>query len=152
MFPTALLPQVSTRRPRALSPDQVCEIRSAYENKVSLSTLATRYGVSRQTAHRVATGQIYTDVVSRPKIAWFDPTVRFRGYHNDDELRSLANMLRSNAGKWALVKQNRSKPDGSRYEAWGLEASAIQPGGPDAGWSLYVRFPRPHVTTALIAG
>jgi hypothetical protein len=132
-----------------LSPDQVCEIRSAYEDKVSLSTLAARYGVSRQTAHRVATGRIYADVVSRPKIAWFDPTVRFRGFHNDDELRAMANMLRSNPGKWALVKQNRAKPDGSRYEAWGLEASAIQTGGPGAGWSLYVRFPRVQATANL---
>lgn len=150
MLATAVLPQVSLpfqtpKRTRALTPEQVIAIREAYAGrKCTLAVLAERYSISRQTAHRVARGLIYTDVtspVAPPKLPWFDPAVRNRGAHSDDELRVIARMLRSHPGKWALVKRNATKPDGRAYEGWGLEASAIQLGGPDAGWGLYVRFP-----------
>lgn len=101
-------------------------------------------------AHRVATGQTYTDVVSPPKIPWFNPQVRRRGVHNDDELRAMVRMLRQHKGKWALVKKTVLQPAHEPYDRWGLETSDIQisPGQ----WGLYVRFPLPKVNVTAIAG
>jgi hypothetical protein len=142
---TALLPQVSIppslKRNRSLSPEQVVQLRRAHVNKTSIVDVAKRFGISKQLAHKVATGQIYTDVVTPPAIAWYEPTVRQRGVHNDDELRLMVSMLRQHAGRWVLVKQTKLKPTGEPYCRWGLETSAVQIGN-DSHWNLLVRWPK----------
>lgn len=154
MSSTALLPRVSPlfqtpKRPRALSPEQVLEIRAAFEDGTSARILASRYGISHSVAHRVATHQIYTDVIAQPRIAWFDPTVRRRGVHNDDELRAMVAMLRQHKGKWALVKKTLTKPAGEPYDRWGMEVSVIKVNHTE--WGLYVRWPLPTVTCTPLA-
>jgi hypothetical protein len=52
-----------------LTPDQVREIRATYKrgrrgSGNSLKDLAPKYGVSKNTMHRVVTGQIYKEVRS----------------------------------------------------------------------------------------
>jgi len=155
MQATALLPKVSPlfqpKRQRALSPEQILEIRSGHEDGTSVRSLAARFGISHQTAHRIVTGQIYTDVVAQPRIPWFDPSVRRRGVHNDDELRRMVAMLRQHKGKWALVKQTVTKPGGEPYDRWGMEVSVIKIGFSE--WGLYVRWPveQPKVTLTALA-
>lgn len=139
-----LLPQVSQTRPskrvRALSPEQVVELRHAYADGIPTSLLAQRYGVSKNTAHRVAVGEIYTDVVTPPRIPLVEPTVRYRGYHSEDECRQIGAMLRHHVGTWVLVKKNNTRPDASRYASFGMETSVIQVNHPDGKYGLYVRW------------
>lgn len=154
---TVLLPQVanmgrSPKRPRALTPDQVIELRRAYEDGVSTSALATRFGVSRNTAHRIAIGEIYTDVVTPPRIPLTPVKIRERGQHSEDECRDIGRMLRHNVGQWLQVKQGRRKPEGDRYESYGMETSVIRIG--HDMWGLFVRWApaKPKVTITALAG
>lgn len=146
MLATAVLPQASLpfqapKRTRALTPEQVTDLRAAHKAGAPVRVLAERFSIGKSMAHEIATGKLYADVDTKPGIAWFDPIVRYRGYHSDAECRAIGAMLRQNPGRWALVKQNRTKPDASHYESWGLEASAIQIAGRGSDWCLYVRFP-----------
>lgn len=142
MPPTALLPIIplparSQKRARALTPEQVFDLRKAFQAGEQIRDLATKYGIGKSAAHRAATGQSYTDVATPARIEWTAPKVRSYGFHSDSECRQIGAMLRQHPGTWALVKKTKTKPDAKHYESFGMEASVIQLG---SEWGLYVRW------------
>jgi len=149
-----LLPKIAStrvpKRPRALSPEQVIELRHAYGDGVPVRVLAERFGVGKSVAHDIATGRRYADVVTPARIPFVQPTIRERGYHSEDECRQLGAMLRQHPNQWVQVKKNRTKPNAQRYASFGMDTSIIQLG---SEWGLFVRWKLvPQVTITAIAG
>jgi hypothetical protein len=120
---TALLTQISphTKAPlrtasrgRRLTPQQALDLRDEYQLGVSTRSLAVKYGVSSQTAHRIATGQAYCELNSlanpKARMPWVDPPVRRRGGCDEAEIMMLAPMLRAYPNRRALVKQTKLYP------------------------------------------
>jgi hypothetical protein len=144
--------RTTTRRPgtgRALTAEQASALQLEYRaGGISTTALGHKYGVSQQTAHRIATGRMYADLPSAPpRTAWTDPDVRTWGNPTEDELRALKAMLRAYPGRWAQVKRTRSKPAAADcWSKWGVECEArkIAPGH----WGLFVRWPAESTAVA----
>jgi hypothetical protein len=81
---------------------------------VSTRALASKFGVSPQTVHRIVTGKAYTELtkLANPKarMPWVDPPVRRRGGCEEAAIRSLAPMLKAYPRRRALVKQTKLQP------------------------------------------
>jgi hypothetical protein len=113
--PLHQIPTRSTVRRRALSPQDALDLRDEYKTGlVSTRALATKFGVSPQTVHRIVTGKAYAELstLANPKarMPWVDPPVRRRGGCEDAAIRSLAPMLKAYPNRRALVKQTKLYP------------------------------------------
>jgi hypothetical protein len=147
---TALLQQVSplhqlplktASRRRALTPQQALDLRDEYRTGVSVRVLGPRYGIHPATAHKIATGQLYTELNGMPnpkaRMPWVDPIVRRRGGCDEAELRALAPMLEAYPRRRALVKQTKLQPHLSPCTVPGVTVTVERD---SAGYSVYVQW------------
>jgi hypothetical protein len=137
-------PNTKRTRPdaRRLSDEQASALQLEYRTgKISSKALGLKYGVSQQTAYRIATGQNYADLPTAPVARMVDALpVRRRGLPSQEELTALTRTLKAYAGEWYLVKKTVRKPVTDYWLERGLEADAVRL-GTDA-WGLYVRWPK----------
>jgi len=129
---------------RRLTNEQAAELQREYRKPGVTSTmLGQKYGISQQSAYRIATGQHYAELPTAPiaggNLNWVDPPVRRRGLPSEVELKRLVNALKSNAGEWALVKKTVRRPQINFWQDYGIEAESRKL-ATDC-WGVYVRWP-----------
>ena len=128
---------------RKLTNEQAAALQLEYRKPgVTSAYLGEKYGISQQSAYRIATGQRYAELPTAPlgsKLNWVDPPVRRRGQPSDVELKRLINALKSNIGSWALIKKTVRRPQVDYWQAHGVEAESRKL--PTGNWGVYVRWP-----------
>jgi hypothetical protein len=139
--PLHKLPTKTSTRGRALTPQQALDLRDEFLAGVSTAALATKYGVSKMTAYRIATGKAYAELSAvtnpRARMPWIDPPVRRRGGCDDSEIAALAPMLRAYPRRRALVKQTKRMPHLSPCTIPGVNVSVVRE--PD-GFAVYLQW------------
>ena len=131
---------------RRLTNDQAAEIQREYRKPgITTAYLGQKFGVSQQTAHRIATGQCYKELPTAPRpgerIKWQDPKVITRGTPSFDEFQALLRMCKANAGREALVKTTIRRPQMDRIEqarSYGLNVEIRRHAD---RWGIYVWWP-----------
>lgn len=137
---------------RALTNEQAAELQLEYRKPgVTTAYLGQKFGISQQSAYRIATGQRYAELPTAPvagsKLNWVDPPVRRRGLPSEVELKRLIVALKANIGSWALIKKTIRRPQIDYWQGYGIEAECRKL--PTGNWGVYVRWPADH--EALIA-
>ena len=133
------LPQQKHHPRRKLSNYQAAQLQQEYRLPgVTTTALAKKYGVSQQTAHRIATGVYYSELPTwGPKLQW-PPKVHGAGMPDLAELRDVQTMLQIHPGHWAMVKRTVRRSPLEPWQNMGLEAELRK----DAyGWGVWVRWP-----------
>lgn len=125
---------------RKLTNEQAAQLQREYRVPgVTTAQLGRKYGVTQQTAHRIATGRLYSDLPTwGPKLHWKAPKVHTAGMPETTELRTLILMLQVHCGRWALVKRT---PRRSALKPWrdlGLMAELRKEA---TGWGVWVCWP-----------
>lgn len=133
---------------RKLSNEQAAQLQWEYRTGVTTVALAKKYGVSQQTAHRIATGALYSDLPTwGPKFHW-PPKVHGAGMPEPHELRNLLLTLGFHRGQWALVKRTVRRSPLEPWRERGLEAELRKEA---TGWGVWVRFPEVNAGTSVVA-
>lgn len=150
-MPRVGLPQPRAPRSRALTDEQASALRLEYQaGGTTTAALGTKYGVSQQTAHRIATGRLYSDLAHPPRVAWTQPDIRTWGNPHDAELRALKPMLRAHPGRELQVKRTRSRP--ALPECWIRWGFDVELRKIDTGhWGTFVSWPADSAAHASIA-
>lgn len=149
-LPTGLQ-KTRTNPHRRLTNEQAAELQLEYRKPgVTTTYLGQKYGISQQSAYRIATGQLYADLPTAPlgvRLNWVDLPVRRRGVPSEVELKRLIVALKANVGSWALVKKTIRRPQIDYWQGLGIEAECRRL--PTGNWGVYVRWPADH--EALVA-
>lgn len=128
---------------RVLTNEQAAQLQMDYRQPgVSTRALGEKYGVSQQTAHRIATGKHYAELPTAPVVAklnWVDPPVARRGLPSEVDIKRLIVALKSNIGHWALIKKTVRKPQISHWLSHGIETETRKL--PSGDYGVYVRWP-----------
>lgn len=130
---------------RKLSSEQATQLQLEYRQPgVTTAYLGQKYGISQQSAYRIATGRLYAELPTaparpKPKLTWTDPPPRRRGLPSDEEVKGLVNALKSNVGNWALVKKTTRRPQTDCWRDLGVEAEGRKL--TNGGWGLFLRWP-----------
>lgn len=118
------------------------DLQKAYRlGGVTTAELGRRYGISQQSAHRIATGVHYANLPTAPTVdssEWVDPIVRRRGIPSPAEKKRLIKMLKAYPGRRALIKQTRQQPNIEYWNGSGVKAVAEQRNGL---WCVFISWP-----------
>lgn len=130
---------------RSLTTQQAMDLQNAYRaGGVTTAQLGAKYGISQQSAHRIATGRHYADLDTAPKVhdprTWVDPTVRRRGIPSPAERRVLTAMLKANPGREALIKVTKTKPNVDHWDGTGVVARVVKQ---TSSYAVYLSWPNP---------
>lgn len=150
-IPTGTKPRTNPTR-RRLTNEQAAQLQLEYRQPgVTTTYLGQKYGISQQSAYRIATGKHYAELPTAPiapaRLNWVDPPVRRRGQPTELEVKRLINALKSNVGNWALIKKTVRRPQVDYWQAHGVEAESRKL--PTGNWGVFVRWPADH--EALVA-